>query len=528
MSKRVFRAALLSSLFLPVLAVSASEPLWKLQEWETGRQLVWAQPGQGGDFGKAKNWLENGSPAKSAPDRETDVLLPAAPKHYQVKGSRNHQVRHVVVEKNGELGGGHRNELEIWGNVDILAGGWMQFVSIRGDKDTYFQIEDPVFPDGKRIYRHVRNTIPKSKSCNTQISHKFQIAKIGNKSVEFLSDVGVSDEVMLQHGKCIISADFRFSGATNKGAFEIYDGGILEIQSGGRLAPFINDNAKAVYNVNLYRNGVIQAGSPERPLTEDAFLCLGFAKNDKPGRSGLYAALGSFIRVYSADPKTARLVVTSITSIDDFRDGQGRPVGNPQEAAKGNKGVMLQLAGDVKLNGVHFDYIANKGIGLLDPSMADEWENVTFGDKCASRSPQQLISKMEADPNTYYHARGDQKSEYGLTLTAMASMEKHLKKFDPFQLATYPENTKLKKIGKGKEMVETPIAVIFEDSVTVEIQCKVPGAQIRYSTDGSLPDGSSPVYTGPFELRETTKLTVRAYKQGVGLSPTYTTSYVVQ
>jgi hypothetical protein len=165
-----------------------------------------------------------------------------------------------------------------------------------GDHDTYFNIEDGIFPGKGCVYRHTSKRLPKEKSCNSQISHKFQIAKIGTKSVEFVGNVGVSDEVMLQHGKCIISGDFRFSGATNKGAFEVYDGGILEIQSGGRIAPFINTNAKGVYNINIYRNGVLQAGSPERPLTEDAFLYLGFAENDKPGRSGLYAALGSFIQ----------------------------------------------------------------------------------------------------------------------------------------------------------------------------------------------------------------------------------------
>lgn len=416
-------------------------------------------------------------------------------------------------KKNAELVGKHRNELEIWGNVDVKEDGWIHFISIRGDKDTYFNIEDSVFPGDGRTYRHCSKWPPKERCCNSQISHKFQICKIGTKSVEFLSNVGVSDEVMLQHGKCIISGDFRFSGATNKGAFEVYDGGILEIQSGGRIAPFINDNRKAVYNINIYRNGVLQAGSPERPLTEDATLALGFAVNDKPGRSGLYAALGSFIRVYSADPRRARLVVTSITADKDFVDGQGRKVGDRSERAKGNKGVMLQLAGDVKLNGVHFDYIAENGIGLFDEDSFHDWNNVSFGSKCASRSERDLVTKMKADPNSYYHGRGDQKSEYGLTLKAVSSMNQHLGEYDPFQLQALPENTKLRKVGSGNNQLETPIAVVFDNSVMVEIDCKVPGAQIRYTTDGTKPTGKSPAYNGPFRLTETTKLTVRAYKK---------------
>ncbi|MDF7826630.1 chitobiase/beta-hexosaminidase C-terminal domain-containing protein [Pontiellaceae bacterium B12227] len=511
------------------LAVSAVavEPLWKLEKWDEGRQLVWANPGEGGEFGVAENWKENGKTAKTAPDRETDILLPKASKNYIVKGNRQNQVRHVVIEKNGELQGKHRNELEIWGNVDVKDGGDIHWISIRGDHDTYFNIEDAVFPGKGRVYRHTSKRLPKEKSCNSQISHKFQIAKIGTKSVEFLGNVGVSDEVMLQHGKCIISGDFRFSGATNKGAFEVYDGGILEIQGGGRIAPFINTNAKGVYNINIYRNGVLQAGSPERPLTEDAFLCLGFAENDKPGRSGLYAALGSFIRVYSANPKKARLVVTSITSVDDFTDGQGRKVGNPNEKAKDNKGVAMQLAGDVQLDGVHFDYIMEDGIGLFNKDVSKDWKNVTFGKHCASTSANNLIAKMEADPNSYYHGRGDQKSEYGLTLKAMTSMSRHLGEYEPFQLNALPANTKIRKVGKGGNQIETPVAVIFDEPVKVEIKTKVPGAKIRYTTDGSEPTGKSPAYTAPIKLNKTTKLTVKAYKKGVGFSPTYTTTYVI-
>ena len=514
-------------LLLSIQFLLAGEPAYKLEKWPKGRQLVWANPGTSGELGDASNWLENGRTSQAAPDRETDIILPRASQHYQVRGSRVNQVRHVQIERNAELIGRHRGELEVWGNVDVFDGGDIHFISIRGDRDTYFKIEKAVFPGNGRKYRHVSKRLPKDQSCNSQISHKFQIAKIGTKSVEFIGNVGVSDEVMLQHGKAIISGDFRFSGATNKGAFEIYDGGILEIQSGGSIAPFINTNRKAVFNINVYRNGVIQAGSPERPLTEDAYLCLGFAENDTVGRTGLYTALGSFMKVYSEDPKTARLVVTSITSIDGFTDGQGRSVGDPREKAAGNKGVALQIAGLTDINGIHFDYLKEGGIGLLNTESFRKWENVSFGNNNAARG-RDLVSKMEADPNSYYHSRGDQKSEWGLTVKAMNAMNKHLGEYEPFQLEALPENTKIKKMGGDKNAIETPIAKIFNGTVMVEIECKVPGAQIKYTLDGSEPRGDSENYTGPFPLTETSKLTVKAYKKGVGLSPTYTTVYVIE
>ncbi|MEM9444976.1 MAG: chitobiase/beta-hexosaminidase C-terminal domain-containing protein [Verrucomicrobiota bacterium] len=508
--------------------VLASKPLWQLEEWSKGRQLVWAKPGKKGALKSPQNWLENGKPAKKAPDRETDIILPAADRYYIVSATRQDQVRHVTIEENAELAAGSRNAIEVWGNVDVKDGGWISNVSIRGDKDTYFNIEESKFAGNGRIYHHVTNKLGIDKRCNSRIAHKFQVSKIGTKSVEFLSNVGVSDEVMLQHGKVIISGDFRYSGATNKGAFEVFDGGILEIQSGGALATMINANGKSVYNVNVYRNGVLQAGSPERPLTEDAYLYLGFANNRKPGTTGLYTALGSFIRVYSKDPEKARLVITSVTSNPEIKDGQGRPMGQKDEKASGRKGIMLQLGGDVKLNGVHFDYLAKGGIGLSDPKIASKWENITYGNHNASSNRKDLISKMKADPNSYYHKRGDQKSEWGMTEMAIKSMNKHLSEYEPFQLKAIPENTQMKKVGEGKEQIKTPIAKIFNDSVEVEIQSKVPGAQIKYTTDGSLPDASSPTYTSPFSLTETSKLTVRAYKKGVGFSPTYTTTYVIE
>ena len=243
------------------------QPAYRLESWPTGRQLVWANPGARGDFNVAANWTENGQPATTPPDRNTDIVLPYSKDMYLVQASRLDQVRHVTVEKKATLTGGHRDELEIWGNVHVHEGGRLRFISIVGDKHTFFKIDNAPFPtaENKIKFQHPTRSLPYKEQSLAQISHKFQIAKYGTSSVEFIGNSGASDEVMLQHGKMIVSGDFRFSGVTGKGAFEIYDGGILEIQSGGRIGPFDPDNAKSVYNFNIYRNGTIQAGSPERP-----------------------------------------------------------------------------------------------------------------------------------------------------------------------------------------------------------------------------------------------------------------------
>jgi hypothetical protein len=54
----------------------------------------------------------------------------------------------------------------------------------------------------------------------------------------------------------------------------------------------------------------------------------------------------------------------------------------------------------------------------------------------------------------------------------------------------------------------SPNGGTFTETVAVELQTATPGAEVRYTTDGSTPDESSPLYTGPFTLTQT--MTVRA------------------
>jgi hypothetical protein len=512
------------------LQSTASEPAYKTEQWPAARELIWAHPGTSGELSDAKNWLTpSGDAVNLPPDRDTDIVLPAAATNYDIKGSRINQVRHVKIGDQARLVGGHRNELEIWGNLEVQPGGRVLYISIRGTKHTFVHLIGAEFPtpENGQALRHPSTRVAAGQQNASQISHKFQVAKVGTASVEFLGNVGISDEIMLQRGRMIVSGDLRFSGVTGKGALEIYDGGILEIQSGGRVAPFESRNSKAVFNVNIYRNGTIQAGSPERPLTSDAYLLLGFADNDQPGRTGLYAALGSMLRVYTTDPNKARLVVTSLTSVPGFCNGLGQPVSQPEVKADGRTGIAMQLAGDIEFDNTLFDYVSAGGIGLADLASAQQWENVKFGPNCAA-PPEQLFSSLQADPNAYYHERGDQKSEFALTVTAMESMDQYLADADPFMLRALPENTFIKSVGKGGNVIHTPVAVVFNEPVEVTLTSKVPGARIRYTLDGTEPTQYSPLYEQPVRLEKTSRIMAKAFKPGVGFSPTFTTTYVLK
>jgi hypothetical protein len=496
-------------------------PAYVAQSWPAGRRLVWAKPGKRGDLSVAANWLENSKPAETPPDRNTDIVLPASGERYVVNAPRK-DVRHVLVERNAQLSGAHRGDTKVWGNVWIKDGGWMLYLSPIGDRHTFFRIDNADLPS---IKNGLKFRGPKSKGgkpSRSQLSHKAQICKYGEASVEFMGNFGVSDEIMVQHGRMIINGTLYWSGATGKGALEIYDGATVELQSGARIAPFTPRNNKAIYNIDVYRNGTLQAGSPQRPLTRDAVIALGFAENDKPGRTGLYSALGSTIRVYSRDPRRARLVFTGTCAYPEHvlgsRDKQPDGV-----TARGKLGTAMQLAGDVILNGAHFDYVSARGIAVADHIDTKSWRYVTFG-KHNAGPPKELLGKVSVDPNVYYHNRNDAQSEFAMTTAAQGAMKTYFKRADPFQLSTEPPNTDVVSANRMKR----PRAKVFNGPVKVTVRCAQAGARIRYTMDGSEPGRTSPQYAGPFTIRKTSKIKAKAYKPGLGFSPTLTTVYVIQ
>jgi len=514
-------SAILSLTGSQAWASPIAQPAYKTETWPTARRLVWARPGEGGSFKDARNWREGARAATKGPDRNTDVFLPRAAKRYKVQGAGFDNVRHVTIENNAFLIGNHRREIRVWGNVHVKDGGYIYYVCIRGPKHTFFRMDNGEFPNAKNRTQYRHTTRSRSRLNRTQVSHKFQVCKYGDASVEFIGRFGVSDEIMVQHGRMIVNGEFRWSGVTNKGALEIYDGATLELQSGATVGPLIGANRKRVFNIDVYRNGVIQAGSPERPLTSDAFVMLGFAANDKPGLTGLYAAKGSQVRVYSANPAKARLVFTSITSRADYHDGHGKRIGNPTKKASGNEGITMQLAGDVSLNGVLFDYVCKNGIKLADPSGRRKWSNVAFGPHNAARGDG-LFGPLTVDPNVYYHNRGDGKSEFGLTTTAVKDMKAFMKNTDKYRIFAEPAHIKVRKDGGFSK----PLAVVFDKPVSVKVTTALRGAVMHYTLDGSEPTKTSPKYTAPIHLTETTRLKVKAFRSGLAPSKTFSAAYV--
>ena len=74
----------------------------------------------------------------------------------------------------------------------------------------------------------------------------------------------------------------------------------------------------------------------------------------------------------------------------------------------------------------------------------------------------------------------------------------------------------------------SPAAGTYTGSVTVTISDATSGATIRYTTDGSMPTTSSPIYTGPITLTATTTIRAMATATGMANSNVATATYTVQ
>ena len=83
----------------------------------------------------------------------------------------------------------------------------------------------------------------------------------------------------------------------------------------------------------------------------------------------------------------------------------------------------------------------------------------------------------------------------------------------------------------GAGQVATPTFVpnggTFTASVDVAIACATDGATIRYTTNGSDPTASSTEYAGPVNLKATTTIKARAFRDGLADSDVASATYTV-
>lgn len=83
----------------------------------------------------------------------------------------------------------------------------------------------------------------------------------------------------------------------------------------------------------------------------------------------------------------------------------------------------------------------------------------------------------------------------------------------------------------SKAMTESPVISLasgtYSSEQTVNISCNTPGAEIRYTIDGSIPTSSSNLYFGPITVSYTQCLNAKAFKDGYENSQAKSRVYVI-
>jgi hypothetical protein len=337
------------------------------QPWPKARLLVWAKPGTSGAGEDPASWLDGGKPAASPPDKDTDVLLPAADTVYNTGPSRKEitfKARHVTVERNAR-GGGYR--YEIFGNVWVKEGGSISSghaAGVSGPTNIFFR------NDNKRD----------AKGNFAQVGQYMGVTKPGG-SAEFIGPFQTTDEMAVASGTMILAPDSFMNPGPNswqvirpEGKLILLSGAVFQKRCGQTKSP--ND---------IVVQGLLQAGMPERPLMKDAVLGISF--KDAADAVGLRVEPTGDVKIFTTDPTKARLVIKWHENI------QQNPGSTPHL-------VQMVFLRDLDLNGVVFDYVHKGGVRLSNPANRQTWKNIFFGDHNEGKPDELFAAYVPPQPKS--------------------------------------------------------------------------------------------------------------------------------
>jgi hypothetical protein len=220
------------------------------------------------------------------------------------------------------------------------------------------------------------------------------VNKTEGASVEFLGFWNNADGWEIHNGAMILGPDTTFLGG-DRHVLNVEESGTLIMLSG---STFQLSQRRAMWR-DIYIKGKFLAGTPDRPLTRDAFIYL----NDKSGgqvipncyKGGMILCPQGSMAVNSADPTKARLVFALATY---------PPPGNANEQAKRKESektgkIDMALYGKVDFNGVEFNDVRTGGIEIRSQAVRAGWKNVFYGKNNAGE-PDTLFT-VTPNPTSY-------------------------------------------------------------------------------------------------------------------------------
>jgi len=360
------------------------------QEWPKARVLTWANPGQGAKDGwEAKYWLEDGKPATTPFDADTDLVFPESAKDFywvSITAGRKYQpanYRHLTIGKRAGIIG----HFSAGGNVWIKAGASVQYLdSMVGGKNTF-----------------VRND-----NGDMRLVDHFFINKTPTASVEMIGKYSSDDNWRVNSGMLIVGPDSEIYAGSRTDP-TVTEKGTLVLLSGG----YFTRRSNCDWGIDLILNGKLLAGLPDRPLTRDARLGLGWKSKGKlmgtegggrmpgPNDYGMVVAEGGSIAVNTADLSKARLVINCSKQDNDWGQikiiSHGRPLQGEELIAKLKELPRLTdmvIKGKVSWEAIRFEDIRKGGIHVRTMPNLSGKNAPTFGDGNQGK-PEELFTVVD-------------------------------------------------------------------------------------------------------------------------------------
>jgi len=384
------------------------KPAYTAEKWPAPKRLmIWKNPGRSGILHEPKNWIIVGGDGKppwpatgsinprdlkvSWLDTETDLLIPAAEKAYQVKYTVRPagiiRCRHITVERNATLN--PSTVPAMTGNLWVARGGAYHSrytTTLAGDKQTFFLNDQPRLTPESPGAKPVRggHIIPREGPYG--MAQYLTVRKGQDASVEFIGTVTSSDDFQILSGMAIVAENAQLWPGT-RSLQHIRPGTTLRLMSGseyGKAHTAAGSGYGFKYNqgsMDVVIAGRIEAGTEAHPITEDVRFGISFKapagfKDLKRRLPGAVVAPGAEVVVHTADPDQAKLVIC----------WHGRHNAWFEARLEGYKEmpeeIILGICGDVMLENVRFEDLAKGGLLLENPSVAEQWKNVTFGRRC--------------------------------------------------------------------------------------------------------------------------------------------------
>lgn len=356
--------------------------LFAKQVWPKTRVLVWAKPGTGAKDGwDAKHWLEDGKPATKGIDVDSDLVLPDTGNGYAISltDGRKYQpaaFRHLTIGTNAQVIG----HFSIRGNVWIKAGGSVMYL-------------DSVVGGGHTFLRNDNLSNGWNNRGLSLVDH-FHFKKLADGSTEFIGIFHSEDNWQFHSGLFIVGAGSEI-GMGNRTAPKIGKDATVAILSGSYLTRRTNCD----WDTDLTVEGKLLAGLPERPLTSDARLGLGWKSKGTlmgtngggripgPKDMGMIIATGGSLTVNTSDAAKARLVINCSRRDNDWGQieiiSRGRPLGGDALIAKLKelpRRTDMTILGTITWTGIHLDDFRAGGIQVASaPDFSGKGKGPTFG-----------------------------------------------------------------------------------------------------------------------------------------------------